>query len=74
MKESPIASGSGPFARDITRALGLEHVKRIVLTIDVREGVTVEIHRFVTEEELSRIGKTIERHEMKAKSAFGEDD
>jgi hypothetical protein len=74
MSTRKIAMGTGPLVADLCKALGLEHVRRLVLTIDYKEGVSAEIHRFITEDELSRVNAAIERNGAKAQTVIGESD
>lgn len=64
MSEPLIASGYGSFARDVCKALGLDRVRRLVLTIDVKEAVTVEVERFIREDEMQEFRLVCERYEV----------
>jgi CBS-domain-containing membrane protein len=66
MSSPKFVHGASLASDRICKALGLDMVQKLVLTIEVGDVVKVDVTKYTTEGELERVLCVLEEHAMKA--------
>jgi len=69
MHTTTVVTGTSAVANAIVQAFGLDHVRKLVLTIEAKEIVTLDVERFVRDDELNNVRLVIEQYNLRAEPA-----